>query len=332
MAEGKPVGKMYVELSLDATKYTKSQKDILAGAEKNSADINKVFKTVGTQSDAMYHAMRQNIQNAYNAIAKSATSSAAEITRAHESAAKKIADIDRQQYGKRDSLITEFKANWMGTTAAITSALYTIKKAWDFVEWGAKSLQAEDSFRKVAAAAGESADKILTAMKRATAGTIDDSNLMQKAVKGITQGLTGEDLIRVSEAARVASRALGVEVSEAFERIIDSVANKTPKALKEMGLITTEQMAVFNKAVSSGAENVNLLDIVTANTLKHQELFGTLISNNGEKMKTFSVVVKNTWEELARFFSSTFTAEWNAWNKGQIEGGEVTAKLGRLAK
>ena len=36
MATGKPVGTMFVELSLDATKYTKSQRDILAGAEKNS--------------------------------------------------------------------------------------------------------------------------------------------------------------------------------------------------------------------------------------------------------------------------------------------------------
>ena len=63
MAEGKPVGQMYVELSLDATKYTKAQKEILAGAEKNSADINKAFKIVGTKSDEIYNAMRQNITN-----------------------------------------------------------------------------------------------------------------------------------------------------------------------------------------------------------------------------------------------------------------------------
>ena len=99
MAEGKPVGMMYVELAMDATKYTKAQKDILAGAEKNSADINKVFKTVGTQSDAMYNAMRLNIQNALGAIKQSHLSSADEIRRAQESASAKITQINEQQFG-----------------------------------------------------------------------------------------------------------------------------------------------------------------------------------------------------------------------------------------
>ena len=134
MAEGKPVGQMYVELSLDATKYTKAQKEILAGAEKNSADINKAFKTVGTKTDEMYNAMRKNIQNHLDAIKKSHLSSHDEIRRAKESAAAKIKAIDEAQYGVQTGLIEKWKKNWLAATAAVTAAYFAVSRAWDIAE------------------------------------------------------------------------------------------------------------------------------------------------------------------------------------------------------
>jgi ElaB/YqjD/DUF883 family membrane-anchored ribosome-binding protein len=91
---GNPVGTMFVELSLDATKYTAAQKDILKGAEQNSANINKVFATVGTKSDEMYNAMRKNIENANAAILRSTITSEDEKRRAiHKRAAVRQADL-----------------------------------------------------------------------------------------------------------------------------------------------------------------------------------------------------------------------------------------------
>lgn len=128
MAE-QPVGRLYVELSLDATKYTKAQKAILAGAEKNSADINRVHKTVGITSDAMYDAMRKNIQNALNAINRSHLSSAEERVRAEKSAAEKIRKINEEQFGK-DTLASAYgaiKGHWLAITGAIAGATVAVR-------------------------------------------------------------------------------------------------------------------------------------------------------------------------------------------------------------
>lgn len=128
MAE-QPVGKLYVELSLDATKYTKAQKAILAGAEKNSADINRVHKTVGITSDAMYDAMRKNVQNALNAINRSHLSSAEERVRAEKSAAEKIRKINEEQYGK-DTLASTYgaiKGHWLAIAGAVATATVAVK-------------------------------------------------------------------------------------------------------------------------------------------------------------------------------------------------------------
>ena len=124
-----PVGLLYVELSLDATKYTKAQKAILAGAEKNSADINRVHKTVGITSDAMYDAMRKNVQNALNAINRSHLSSAEERVRAEKSAAEKIRKINEEQYGK-DTLASTYgaiKGHWLAIAGAVATATVAVK-------------------------------------------------------------------------------------------------------------------------------------------------------------------------------------------------------------
>jgi hypothetical protein len=128
-----PVGSMYVSLDLDATKYTKAQKAILKGAEKNSADINKVHKTVGITSDAMYDAMRKNVENALNAIKRSHISSKDEIVRAEKSAADKIKQINEQQHGKQVSLIQSLKNNWIAASAAAVAAYMAVKKAIDVI-------------------------------------------------------------------------------------------------------------------------------------------------------------------------------------------------------
>ena len=147
---GQPVGTMFVELSLEATKYTTAQKAILAGAEKNSADINKAFKAVGTQTDIMYNAMRQNVTNALNAIKASHLSSSAEIVRAQEGAAAKISAINKQQFGEQESLLSKLKSNWIAASVAVAGAMVMIGKAHEMMKEGAKALQIESSFKILA--------------------------------------------------------------------------------------------------------------------------------------------------------------------------------------
>jgi len=232
MAEGKPVGTMFVELSMDATKYTKAQKDILAGAEKNSADINKVFKTVGTQSDQMYNAMRQNIQNAYNAIAKSATSSADEIRRAHEASAAKISAIDKAQFGEKTSLISSLKSNWISAAAVIGTATMAATKAWDMAKVGASYDEQRGILDNLGRKYNQTADEIVQAMDRAADNQIAKSDLMKIALGGLAKGLDPKQLTDLADAALILGDAVGVDAKTALDDLTQALESGRTKGLK----------------------------------------------------------------------------------------------------
>lgn len=297
---GNPVGTMYVELSLDATKYTKAQKEIIAGAEKNSADINKVFKTVGTQSDAMYDAMRKNIQNSLNAIKQSHISSADEIRRAQESAAAKIKSIHDQQYGHQVSTIDKLKAHWIGATVAIGAAWMAVSQAMTYMEQGAKALQVESSFKIMADAAGVNSERMISAMKAATKETIDDSDMMLKAVKLMTLGFNPDQIERFSKVVITASQIAGTTATEAYERLADAIANRMPKALVQMGAVTKEQMKVVNAAIEGGADSVVLYELAMANLeLKQKMLKGTQ-DQATVSVQRFQAQVNQTKEDVGK--------------------------------
>ncbi|MFH0972350.1 MAG: hypothetical protein V1835_07365, partial [Candidatus Micrarchaeota archaeon] len=297
-----PVGVQYVELTLDATKYTAAQKAILSGAEKNSADINRVFKTVGTQSDEMYNAMRKNIENALNAINRSSLSSGDERIRAAKAAADKITQINEQQFGKQTSFIDSLKQHWIAASAAIVAAWMLVNKAIAYMELGAKAQQVESSFKIMAEAAGVNSESMIASMKKATKETIDDSNMMQKAIKLLTLGYNPEQIERFSKVVITASQIAGTTAAQAYDELADAIANRMPKALVRMGAVTKEQMVIVNEAITSGASIIALYELAMANLeLKQKMLQGTqdlaTIS-----LQRFRAQVGETTESIGKFF------------------------------
>jgi hypothetical protein len=329
MATGKPVGLMYVELSLDATKYTAAQKAILAGAQKNSADINKVFKTVGTQSDEMYNAMRQNIQNSLNAITVSHLTSSNEIRRATEAASIKIQSINEQQFGKHISLIDKLKKNWMAASAAAVGALAAISKAMDYMREGANALQVESAFEIMAEAAEVNSERMIENMKAATRETIDDSDLMQKAVKLMTLGYDPSQIERFSQVVITASQLAGTTAAEAYDQLGDAIANRMPKALVRMGAVTREQMKIVNEAIEAGADSTALYELAMANLeLKQKKLQGTQDATT-VAMQKFDAEVKGFKENIGKGLIAILGTGYRAF---QILAASVLYAWGALSK
>ncbi|MDH4161998.1 MAG: hypothetical protein OEW15_04830 [Nitrospirota bacterium] len=200
--------------------------------------------------------------------------------------------------GKADkqtgSFMKSMKENWIAITAAAAAAGVAISKALEYMELGAKAEQAEASFRQVAEASGESADEILENMKRAAAGTVDDSDIMQKAVKGMMQGLNGDQLTKIMEAARISARVTGEDVGTAYETITDAIANKMPRALLKYGLVSKEQVQLLSEAMSMGITDVDLYALAMENAGKQMEKFGDVQGNNAEKMQK----LKAWWNDL----------------------------------
>jgi hypothetical protein len=209
---------------------------------------------------------------------------------------------------KSSGFVEKIKSNWLGITAAsaaVVGSFMAIEKALDFAEMGAKAKQAEESFRLMARSAGESADDIIEAMKKASVGTIDESDLMRKAGKAMSQDLRGDDIINITKAARIAARLSGEDVKTAYESITDSIANQMPKALRKYGLATKDQISLVNQLMAAGVQDVDMMAIATANMLDKQARLGSLVENDTERLQRYRAELHNAWEELSKNWVTT---------------------------
>ena len=193
------------------------------------------------------------------------------------------------------------KTSWIAASVAIAAAWMAVSKAMEYATLGAKALQAEESFRMVAKASNENANQILADMKRVSAGTIDDSALMQKAVKGMALGLSGNEMVNILAAARLAARLTGEDIETAYGKITDAIATNMPRGLRQYGLITKEQLTVVNQAIAAGVPNINL--------------YGLAMANSAEQLKKFTIEDRNVIEQI---------------QKGHAEWQEATEKVGKF--
>jgi lambda family phage tail tape measure protein len=200
---------------------------------------------------------------------------------------------------------------------AAEKAISYIGKGFEILKHGAKELQVEAAFKNVAKHYKEDADEIVKAMKRASAGTIEDSALMQKAIKGMTQDLSAQDMIKIAEIARVTARTTGQSVTEAFDSIADAIANKTPKALVKLGLVSKQEMKVLNDAIEKGVEGTTMLDLAFIQAKKSGEAMGGMAKNEAEHIQTMSAAYVEAYDEMTKAAIKYFNAVFNA------SGGEM---------
>ncbi|MCK9420207.1 MAG: hypothetical protein M0R70_12595 [Nitrospirae bacterium] len=213
---------------------------------------------------------------------------------------KDTEDTTKKTGAGLSDMFGQLKEHWIGVTAAVAGVAIAVNKGFEYMELGAKAEQAEAAFRSVAAASNENADQIIEDMKRAAAGTVDDSDIMQKAVKGMVQGLSGDKLIKIMEAARAAAIVSGQSVSQAYEAITDAIANKMPRSLIQYGLVTKEQMKLVNEAMSLGITDIDVYAIAMENAAKQQNKLADAQIEHAEKMQRWKAIFNDVKETIGK--------------------------------
>jgi hypothetical protein len=273
---GKPVGTIFAELDLDASRYTQGQQKLLKDATSTTLNIEQNFKNLGIKSAAEMDLMRAKIKNSFDMIANSSKAAGNDRVRAEEAMNAKLKALNDQQFGAQTSSIDKLKNNWIAAAAAVTAAIALIHKGMAYIEEGAKAMQVESSFKIMADSAGVNSEHLIESMKKATRETIDDSAMMQKAVKLMTLGYNPEQIERFSQVVITASQIAGTTAAEAYDELADAIANRMPKALVRMGAVTREQMKIVNAAIEAGADSIALYELAMANLeLKQKMLQGT---------------------------------------------------------
>jgi hypothetical protein len=191
------------------------------------------------------------------------------------------------------SLLENIKSNWIALTATIIAAWQGVSKALEYIDIGAKALQAEASFSSVTTAMDIDGAKLLAKMKEVSIGMIDESALMHRAVAALQQGLNPDQIVSLLEVARVQARESGKDMIEVFDGITQAAATQMTKGLKNYQLVIDQA-----KAYEDYANKIGVAKDMLNEQQQSQAIANAVIEEGARHMKTFKIETVDAAEKL----------------------------------
>lgn len=267
-----------------------------AGHVRTATDeVSAAFETLKISTTASIEAQKAAVNSAYLSIKHSGTATAEEIQRAEAARAKAIEEIDARNFAARKGLLDRLKEHWVAVTGAIVAAWASVNQAKEFIDLGAAALQAEESFHRVTQSYQVDGDALLAKMKQVSAGIIDDSDLMQRAVRALQQGLNPDQIVSLLEVARSSARVAGIDVASAFDRITEATANQMTRGLKALGIVIDQ-----NKAFEDYANRLGIAKEALNEQQQSQALANAAIEEGRRQMTAMGPLMDNESERLQR--------------------------------
>jgi lambda family phage tail tape measure protein len=226
----------------------------------------------------------------------------------------------QQDMHKATGILQRF-GNAAKSVGAAIASYATIGTAREFMDLGARAMQAETAFRHTAEAVKVSATEWEHALKKATNSTVDSSDLMRAAMKQVTGGLKWEDTVALGEIARTAARRTGEDVATAYTNIGDAVETMRTRALRAYGLITKDQ-AKWIEAIKASGEAVDVMSVILTNAAAQTEIMGGVVTDARERAQQFHATIKDLKEEIGTHLVNAFADALEAakkWWKGMGE-------------
>ena len=114
------------------------------------------------------------------------------------------------------SLMSKFKDNWIAGTAAITGAIYAMKKAWDMAEMTAQYEEQKTALDALAAQYNITADSIIASVKQASNGLISMTDTVSVSAKALMAGLNPDQLVQFMRIVETTTNVTGDSVANSF--------------------------------------------------------------------------------------------------------------------
>ncbi len=236
-----------------------------------------------------------------------------------DKAVGKIGDLGNktEEFSKKAGGHLDFiKSKWLELSAATVGFGLAVNKAFQWADLGAKAMQVEESYKILTQTMGVSGDKLIEKMKEVSFVSVDTSDLMLKAQKGLVQGLSEGQIIKIMEASRVAARYMGIDVESAFERTMDAITNLQTRGLKGAFTIDVQQAVEdYAKKVGKTADQVSEFGriqaianaVIEESDRKLKFLGGTLDPTVSEKIQRAKSGLNEFKETVGKGFVATIS-------------------------
>lgn len=181
--------------------------------------------------------------------------------------------------------------------AAIAVNIYAVTEAFRVLK-DASSLQRleEQTAGFASAMSGLNVKDIAKDIQDASAGALAFSEALKTAVRGVSFDFTRDQLIELTDGARKASIALGIDFTDAMDRVIRGISKQEVELLDELGVVTRLETAFANYVAKAGIAGltVNKLTDAQRKLALTQEVNYQLQLRYGESIEK----VTTGWERL----------------------------------
>ena len=166
-----------------------------------------------------------------------------------------------------------------GLTAAAAAfvAMKAAKEGWELYQLGAQAQRIGNSFQEMASSVGASGGAMLAALRKASRGTITDTDLMLTANRAMMLGVTSdaETMARLLEVAMVRGQRLGRAPLDAFNDVATGIGRMSAPILDNLGIVTGGEQAFKAYAESIGKTASELTDLEKRQFLVNKVLSDT---------------------------------------------------------
>lgn len=191
---------------------------------------------------------------------------------------------------------------------------YFVKSLADVMK---KSEDLSYTFSTLTKSLGINASEGLRGMREAMKGTVTDMDLMAYANKAMMLGVirSSGEMAMFSEMARRLGKAMGWDLSNAFERLILGIARQSDRLLDEIGITISANDAyekyarTINKAQKDFTENDRMMayrSAVLEAGRDRMKMLGVDVLSTSEKFSQLHVAASNAWKALAEGIKPAF--------------------------
>jgi hypothetical protein len=182
-------------------------------------------------------------------------------------------------------------------------------KTLEVISEGSAIADMEESFGRLSAKAGVTADVLLSDLNTATAETISNFDLMKKSNELLQAGLKPDNIIEISKAARVFAEEDGSNMKDTIDELSRSLIRGDDRFLKSKGIIIDNNKAYadFAKTLGISAEKLNEVGKQAAIRQAGLEALGATAAraakielDAGDKIENINKVIADSFADIKK--------------------------------
>jgi hypothetical protein len=181
----------------------------------------------------------------------------------------------------------------VGVYAAAAANVFAITAAFDALGRAAQAEQIVRGTKILALEIGQNGTTILETVQKITQSQLTLAESAQNINIALSAGFNTEQIEALSEVSLKASRALGRNLTDAFQRVVRGAAKLEPELLDELGIFTR-----IDPAVEAYASKLNIATNSLTNYEKRQAFVNAVIEEGQKKFSTIDTTVDNSQKKF----------------------------------